>query len=92
MSSYVTDGDEPAKALETKKKSCAIVIAGKSLVWRAPCRCNCWGGHSVGGDVRCDCWSGRRCAVGIGGESLVWVSLCCENSWGEPGLGVTVPL
>ena len=28
---------------------CAVVIAGESLVWVAPCRCDCWGGPAVGG-------------------------------------------
>ena len=30
---------------------CAVVIAGESLVWAAPCRCDCWGEPGLGGAV-----------------------------------------
>ena len=56
----------------------AVAIAGESLVWVAPCRC--------------DCWSGWRRAVVIAGESLVWVAPCRCDCWGESGLGGAVPL
>ena len=30
---------------------CAVVIAGESLVWVAPCGCDCWGEAGLGGAV-----------------------------------------
>ena len=75
---------------------CAVVIGGESLVWVAPCRCDCWGEPGLGGAVPWGlvgrAWSGRRCAVVIGGESWVWGALCRCDWWGEPGLGGAVPL
>ena len=65
---------------------CAVVIAGESLVWVAPCRCDCWGEPGLGGVVPLGL-VGRACSGGaivIGGQSPVWAA--------EPGLGGAVPL
>ena len=49
---------------------CAVVIAGKSLVWVALCRGDWWGEPGLNGAVPWGlvgrAWSGWRCVVGIG--------------------------